>query len=774
MHYCQKVFTLKTRMNLEEGSLKQIYNSESKMNQSFDEWQEVRLKLGKKTQPLLLLGAGASVESGGRTANSITKELLCLLYGDSNKETLKRQFFNQYHISATFENVLDKLGASGYEQRDLLIEFFRGLTLSNGYKYLAALLKAGYFYPIVISLNFDNLLENAIEKDNIVCCTKTIKILFQDEIPDDFSRLSTDNLWLIKLHGDIDKPDSLKITQAQTSKLTSPASRLLEELLVSQGLVSVGYRGGDSDILNALSKIGVAKKTVFWTTKSKSDSQFEPELAKFMINQSAKPLLNTGFDEFFSYLGAPLEAIQIRHTHQNDFEKCWLCLHNARGYSKFRSHALQDMEMLLRGPLGVANTWERDALKELLAYENCGHLLVYRLRQAVAYLQKMLDEQEAYLDKEERANLTYRLIEEHLNVFLAVDAIPERRSTHLLKAIGLAERLEEIATLNPIDKAKVCIKMGEMLKENAMLARDQEKQTRSLKDARGKLNIAINLLSKAKAHEEKYNLAVAHRHIAVTYELEGEITKSKPKRDTCYEKWRLHSEEAKKILRGLKEDSMSSYATMNIASSLTRIAAEEKGRPENKKEYLDRANKLLGTILKPLKKLDDHRGLGWAYYHICENLREQAKDVIDEKEKLRMFSEIEAHAYYALIELRQTLDNQAIGLAYSQLGLSAYDFYYITGRKSDERLNEAFWALNQAIERIEHSLYYKATGETCDGLSRYYKELAKKTGMEENISKSIEWRMRAIANAANRLGTEETLCPLLKHLDQEVKRLIQL
>jgi hypothetical protein len=114
--------------------------------------EEIRFKLSQKTQPILLLGAGASIESGGRTANSIATELLGYLYEDASEATLKNRFLEEHNRPATFENVLDILGASGSERRDLLIRFFKGLTPSNGYKYLATLLKAGYFYPIIIWL----------------------------------------------------------------------------------------------------------------------------------------------------------------------------------------------------------------------------------------------------------------------------------------------------------------------------------------------------------------------------------------------------------------------------------------------------------------------------------------------------------------------------------------------------------------------------------------------------------------------------------------------
>ena len=101
---------------------------------------------------------------------------------DELQDDLKNRFSNQYGRDSTFENVLDELGKSGYERRDLLIRFFRNLTPSEGYKYIAALLKAGYFYPIVIALNFDTLLENAFEDDDIVSNTKKIKSLVQEDV----------------------------------------------------------------------------------------------------------------------------------------------------------------------------------------------------------------------------------------------------------------------------------------------------------------------------------------------------------------------------------------------------------------------------------------------------------------------------------------------------------------------------------------------------------------------------------------------------------------
>jgi len=409
-------------------------------------------------------------------------------------------------------------------------------------------------------------------------------------------------------------------------------------------------------------------------------------------------------------------------------------------------------------------------LKELLSYEINGRRDVYRLLKAVENLQEALRDQKGHLDESECFDLTYRLIEELLNIFLVGDNIPDRRFKHLHLAEELAKGMDATAITDFL-KAKRLVILGELQKEEALLTNDRIGQLKLFEESRQNLSEAISLLSNAKDTKEKYFLASAHRHIGVTYELEGDNNKSNNERKICYDRWRQHSEKARSILKSLKEDSVYFYATMNLASSLTRIACREMNF-DLKKQLLDRGYNLLENILKPLEKLEDHRGLGWTHIHICDNLRAQAKEATEATDQLNLLSKVEMHANCALDELRQTLDTLATGLAYYHLGLSAYEIYVINDLKSNVSLNEASDSLKQAVERIGDGGFFRATAEAYLVLSKCYEERARLTGNEELISYAIEWRTKAILSAAIGLDAKEVLDNLLNYLDEEVTRLL--
>ena len=101
---------------------------------------------------VLMLGAGASLSSGVPSTTTIMTELLAANDNDSTGGDIAQRFDQLWKRTpdATRRGYL-----TPYLERDA--------TPSVGYQKLAELIKAGYF-DVILSFNFDQLLERALQK----------------------------------------------------------------------------------------------------------------------------------------------------------------------------------------------------------------------------------------------------------------------------------------------------------------------------------------------------------------------------------------------------------------------------------------------------------------------------------------------------------------------------------------------------------------------------------------------------------------------------------
>ncbi len=145
------------------------------------------------------------------------------------------------------EELIACLGESS--AHDFLAEVFDpdGLVPSRLHELLVALP-----FRRIVTTNYDNLLERAfvnVHKRPIRCWCLD-ELLSLDHLPDD-------DKGIIKLHGDLDQPNSIVLGQRQYQKLlgTDKYHALLEEIFSQHSVLMIGYGLRDSDVLSALDKL---------------------------------------------------------------------------------------------------------------------------------------------------------------------------------------------------------------------------------------------------------------------------------------------------------------------------------------------------------------------------------------------------------------------------------------------------------------------------------------------------------------------------------------
>jgi NAD-dependent SIR2 family protein deacetylase len=224
----------------------------------------------RASQTAWLLGAGASADAGVPTAGQLIDKLLAILYCSDNglpRDALDadprwrdrvRNFYDGTHdlppvndnafYSAIFERV--------YPDRDARARFvdeqLRDHTPHLGHHQLAALVAAG-LAPVLLTTNFDTLLEDAIRP----MLPTSERLAFLE--PESASRapfaLATDaRPLLLKIHGDL----GAVTVRNTTAELMAHDGQLRDaalNLLGRYGLIVVGYSGRDPAVMGILRKV---------------------------------------------------------------------------------------------------------------------------------------------------------------------------------------------------------------------------------------------------------------------------------------------------------------------------------------------------------------------------------------------------------------------------------------------------------------------------------------------------------------------------------------
>jgi hypothetical protein len=723
----------------------------------------------KENRYALFFGAGASVESGGYTASEIAWAILRKIYGVKPEGELQKLFETEYGKPVNFENVLESIGTSSIHRREIIREFFKEMTPSEGYRYLAMLLKAGYFYPIVLTTNFDHMLEDSLKKEGVA-----VKVLTAEELTSPPSKPSEGEIVIVKLHGDISKPDSLKFTALETMQLPEATEKLIIQICEQQGIIVVGYRAQDIDVRNALQKAKPSAKGLFWVSKDILDVSKDKEIFLLLEKHNSTKNIISGitFDNFFRKMGTDLSRVIIRERYEQELNEAWMLLDRARSFSKERKEILQRLSKLSAQLLKEIRLEEALALREFVEYELNKSGETYRLRQGIHFLERAIEGYRKYMSKEKLIILEYAFLGELLNLFLTGEPVPGERIEYLDQLIMRAEALlREIPRKEIITRARTLIILTEALKEKAMITVEPGKQIENYTRARKFGEEAISLLREIDSPESKYLLGAAYRHAAVTYELEGDIVTDENEREKCYKKWMEYSFKAVSILHEISEDAVRGYALMNLASSYTRLC-EFEVKNKNKRRLLEEGKEYLEESIKCLQGVEDHRGIGWAYVHLCENTRQRIDLSRDDHERSILLSELENYANRAIVELKQVEDHLAQGLAYEELGIALYLISMENEENGKIRLERAISALKEGVNKLKATGFYRGYSEAAFWLGRCQFALWKRTSNVNYVIESIHSLLDGIVQMATALKIQNKLENIYQLLETEIRKLL--
>jgi len=256
----------------------------------------------------LLLGSGASVTSGIRTASNLIKVWKADLYArlaegsgnDHPDEASIDAFFSSqcaswFNPANPYSSLFEKRYDLPSQRRRFIEKEVDGRLPSIGYAYLTAIMDAG-FINTVFTTNFDDLLNEAFyhfsNKRPIHCA--------HDSSVHSIS-ITSKRPKIIKLHGDY-LFDDIKSTLRETESLEQNIRDKMIKLCKEYGLIVLGYSGSDRSVMDVLDFLikqeNYLKNGIYWCLRP--DDEVNHQLLNLLWKDRVYPVIIEGFDEFFA------------------------------------------------------------------------------------------------------------------------------------------------------------------------------------------------------------------------------------------------------------------------------------------------------------------------------------------------------------------------------------------------------------------------------------------------------------------------------------------
>ena len=313
------------------------------------------------SDPIFLLGAGASVSSGiplaGEMVEKIARWGYCRENGRSPEDTrIRRSDWYPWLENQSWYRK-DQKQADNYPAavekillpRQIRKEFFLDLLdtqlqPSSGYEHITALMARKHIRT-VLTTNFDTILRN------VCIANKQIHHLEVIQTPSDYTKLSTNPQYpqIVYLHGSVEHYTDKNTLDETNEELNETLVSRLMPLLRDHPLVVIGYRGAEPSVMRHLlincTEIAESYRNgIYWCTLDyeKEGSSLAPlvdELAGHLQQENFQVVPINGFDEVMKVLWQHVQ-------HQPDSSQTQISA--APEVSPPRSY---DLEMLIESSL---------------------------------------------------------------------------------------------------------------------------------------------------------------------------------------------------------------------------------------------------------------------------------------------------------------------------------------------------------------------------------------------------------------------------------------
>ena len=252
----------------------------------------------------LLLGSGASREAQIPTGWEITLDLVrrvAGLTGVTDQPDWARWHHEEFGKEPSYSELLDQLSMTADERRSILHSYIEPTSddIAEGRRIptkahhaIAKLVQAG-FVRVIITTNFDKLLENALREAGVEPTVIKSDDDLKGAIPLIHSRC-----FILKVHGDY-LDTRIRNTESELATYSPEVNAVLDRIIDEHGLIVCGWSADwDPALQAAIRRAPSRRYPLFWATKGKP-SQVARDL---IAHRGGKEVLIEGADQFFENL----------------------------------------------------------------------------------------------------------------------------------------------------------------------------------------------------------------------------------------------------------------------------------------------------------------------------------------------------------------------------------------------------------------------------------------------------------------------------------------
>ncbi len=260
----------------------------------------------------LLIGSGVSRSAGIPTGWEITLELvkkLAAASGSELKSTAEDWFRDTYGREPDYSDLLDQLCKSAAERQQYLKGFFepndnereQGLKAPTSAHHAIAELMAEGYVRVIITTNFDRLLEQALEARGVVPVVVSNADQIKGMLP-----LVHQKHCIVKVHGDY-LDTRIMNTGAELAEYAPEMDRLLDQLFDEFGFILCGWSGAwDTALRNAISRAPSRRFSSYWAVKEALGDEGQ----KLAENRGIISISIETADGFFTKLSENLASLR--------------------------------------------------------------------------------------------------------------------------------------------------------------------------------------------------------------------------------------------------------------------------------------------------------------------------------------------------------------------------------------------------------------------------------------------------------------------------------
>jgi SIR2-like domain len=260
----------------------------------------------------LLLGSGVSRTAGIPTGWEVILDLTTRLargYGEDANADPVSWYRAKFEEDPSYSKLLEGLAAAPSERQNILRAYFepdadereRGLKQpTQAHRSIAKLVSNGHI-RVVLTANFDRLLETALEEAGVVPTVISTPDMIAGAQPIAHSKCT-----VIKLHGDY-LDTRIKNTPTELETYDQRLNALLDRVLDDFGLIVCGWSGEwDTALRDAVLRAPNRRYSTYWTIKGHA-----AQAADNIIRQrQATTVAITDSDAFFSALGERVMSLE--------------------------------------------------------------------------------------------------------------------------------------------------------------------------------------------------------------------------------------------------------------------------------------------------------------------------------------------------------------------------------------------------------------------------------------------------------------------------------